>query len=251
MVCFALIKTDVSSLSCVSVKSLKIINKSKDNETGSGGTSNRAEEVNLSKNFLQDLENLQNSSITITNTNNSNIILNNDQQIFMGNLSRSSRRWLGVTLALGSGVCYGLAFVPWNYIRQHTIVNGFRSSRSGLDYVFTQFSGILAASTTVFFIYSLFHEAPHVCKRLLVPSLCAGFIWGTATVALFVANELLSVAITFPIIGSLPGIVASLFGVLVFKEISGYHSILKLIFASFLTVIGVVLTAWSKHYEPF
>jgi len=44
-------------------------------------------------------------------------------------------------------------------------------------------------------------------------------MWGIATSGWFVANKVLSEAVAFPIVSTGPGVVASLLGVLVFKEI--------------------------------
>ena len=45
-------------------------------------------------------------------------------------------------------------------------------------------------------------------------------MWGVATSSWFVANKVLSISVAFPIVTTGPAVVASLLGVLVFREIT-------------------------------
>jgi len=91
---------------------------------------------------------------------------------------------------------------------------------SALDYVFSTFSGILATGTLYFLIYAIFQKnRPKVYPHAILPGFVSGTMWGIATSGWFVANKVLSEAVAFPIVSTGPGVVASLLGVLVFKEI--------------------------------
>ena len=53
----------------------------------------------------------------------------------------------------------------------------------------------------------------------ILPGFISGIMWGIAEVAWFVANRYLTPAISFPIVTSGPALIASLWGVVVFKEV--------------------------------
>ena len=71
-------------------------------------------------------------------------------------------------------------------------------------------------------------------------------MWAIAQTAWFVANDALSLAVAFPIITSGPGIVSSLWGVFVFKEIRGTRNLGFLSLAIVLSVAGCVMIGLSK-----
>merc|ERR1712137_381805 len=58
----------------------------------------------------------------------------------------STEKQKGIVAALLAGCCYGSNFLPSTFIQDN--VSG--ASKSGLDYVFNQFCGILAGSTLYF-----------------------------------------------------------------------------------------------------
>ena len=53
----------------------------------------------------------------------------------------------------------------------------------------------------------------------ILPGMISGVMWAIADACWFIANNYLSEAISFPIITTGPGIVASLWGVLLFREV--------------------------------
>ena len=55
--------------------------------------------------------------------------------------------------------------------------------------------------------------------QLALPSFIYGVMWSIATAAWFVSSQKLSQSVSFPLSTRLPGIIASLWGVLYFKEI--------------------------------
>lgn len=61
----------------------------------------------------------------------------------------------------------------------------------------------------------------------------------------FVANDELSFTVSFPIITSLPGIVGSLWGIFVFKEITGKPNYVILLTACSVAIAAAVVIAVS------
>lgn len=91
---------------------------------------------------------------------------------------------------------------------------------TALDYVFACFCGIYSTSTVYFVIYIIFMKnKPKVYPKVILPGVISGLMWGGATAGWFVANQVLSPAIAFPIITTGPSIVASLWGIFIFHEI--------------------------------
>ena len=145
------------------------------------------------------------------------------------------------------GCCYGVQFSFATYIQNHTIVDGVRASQDGLDYVFSQFTGIFLASTIITGIYVLYKRKTALIKvDIVLPGLLSGLMWGVATGCFFLANSTLSQAITFPIIATVPGMIAAFWGILMFKEIKGLRNFLILAVASSMTITGAIVTALSK-----
>ena len=151
-------------------------------------------------------------------------------------------RAAGVVMALVSGVLYGNNFTPPDYVMQ----NGLGPA-APLDYVFSHFTGIFAASTLYFAIYCLLmRSAPRINPRVTLPGMLSGLMWATAQTCWFIANDALSVSVAFPIITSGPGIVSALWGVLVFGEISGTRNYVVLCSAIVLALTGCTMIGMSK-----
>ena len=71
-------------------------------------------------------------------------------------------------------------------------------------------------------------------------------MWGIANSAFFVANTALSQAISFPIVSAGPPVIASLYGVLLYKEVKGRRNLLFLICGFSCTIAGSILCGLSK-----
>jgi len=71
-------------------------------------------------------------------------------------------------------------------------------------------------------------------------------MWGIAQVSFFLAIQELQIIIANPIIASLPSVVAGLWGILKFSEITGKKNIILFCSGTTVAVIGVVLVAISK-----
>ncbi|VUZ56825.1 unnamed protein product [Hymenolepis diminuta] len=156
----------------------------------------------------------------------------------------AQRRIIGIILAVIAGSLYGNTFVPTQYIQ--TWYEG--ASVEGLHYVFANFVGIWMASTAIFLIYALSKKnRPWIpSANAIVPALVSGALWGTAQSAWFVANAALGEPVTFPIITTCPALIATICGMIFFREISGKRNYILLAMAFCVTAVGVTLNALSN-----
>lgn len=152
------------------------------------------------------------------------------------------QRVLGTVLAMVSGVLYGSNFTPNTYMAQ----KGYGPEQP-LDYVFSHFCGIYAASTFWFIVYCVIQKSsPRLYPRVILPAMLSGLIWAVAQTSWFVANAALSLAVAFPMITSGPGAVGAAWGVFVFGEIRGKRNYIVLGVALTLTISGCVMIGASK-----
>lgn len=90
------------------------------------------------------------------------------------------------------------------------------------DLLFSHFSGIMLASTMFVMLYAAAtRNRPQVYAQSLLPAYVSGLVWGCAMVCWFIANARLSLVIAFPIVTMGPGLVNMLWGVVLFKEVTG------------------------------
>ncbi|XP_022325098.2 transmembrane protein 144-like isoform X1 [Crassostrea virginica] len=165
----------------------------------------------------------------------------NDDSTFIDRLSPGKKRVLGIVLSIFSGILYGQMFTPAVYLQDHG------DSKNALDYVFACFCGIYSTSTVYFIIYIIFMKnKPKVYPKAILPGVISGLMWGAATAGWFVANQVMSPAIAFPIITTGPSIIASLWGIFVFKEIRGTRNICILLLGFVFVITGAILTAFSQ-----
>ncbi|XP_067455998.1 transmembrane protein 144b [Thunnus thynnus] len=161
-----------------------------------------------------------------------------------------TRRFIGCLLAFVSGLMYGSSFAPILYIKSHSLCHDSMfhgASIYDLDYVHAQCSGIFIASTVYFAIYcAAMNNRPRVYSRVILPGLLSGLMWALATYCWFLANNYLSAVVTFPIVTAGYGLVAALWGSLVFKEIRGLANCFIFVLASCAVLTGSLLTAISK-----
>ncbi|MBN3295448.1 TM144 protein, partial [Amia calva] len=166
-------------------------------------------------------------------------------------LSPQRKRMIGCGLAVVAGLLYGSSFVPVLYIKSRAGRPGSRytkASRFDLDYVFAQFSGIFLTSTVYFLVYcAAMRNKPKVYPRAILPGFVSGVMWAIANCCWFLANNYLSAAISFPIITAVPGLIAAVWGVLVFREVKGLRNYLVLVLAFLIVVAGSLCAAFSKE----
>jgi len=164
-----------------------------------------------------------------------------EKQNWIDKLSPSTKRIVGISLSIISGIFYGVNFDPPTYLMDHG------GSKDGLDYVFSHFCGIYITSTLFFVIYCIAKKnKPEVYPSCILPGLLCGLLWSIADICWFVANANLAMVVAFPIISTGPGMVASLWGIFAFKEIQGRRNYLILAGSFGLTISASVLITLSK-----
>lgn len=158
-------------------------------------------------------------------------------------LSMGRRRFIGLFMAAVAGILYGVNFDPPTYLMN----NYPHKSQNGLDYVFSHFSGIYLTSTFFVLIYcAVKRNNPQVFPQAILPGFVCGAMWAVAQISWFFANDSLSLVISFPIISTGPGIVASLWGIFAFGEIRGTRNYIVLICAFACVITSAVLTSLSS-----
>jgi len=125
-------------------------------------------------------------------------------------------RWMsGFAMAMAAGLFMGYAFTPAIQLSQ-LAGNG----TDQMDYVWSSFAGIFLSGNVAFVCYVLVRgEKSYIPRAAVLPAITSGAIWAVAQVAWFKANQELTMSIAFPIIASLPGIVALSIGVFFFGEL--------------------------------
>jgi len=166
----------------------------------------------------------------------------NSEKDFFESLSPGMKRVVGISLSIFSGMMYGSNFDPPQYLIDHDM-----GSKNGMDYVFSHFTGIFLTSTFFMITYSLIKQnKPNLYPNIVVPGFISGILWAIGQICFFGANSNLPFVVTFPIIGSGPGIVGALWGIIVFKEISGSRNMLYFLIATILAGVGITFIVLSS-----
>jgi len=163
-------------------------------------------------------------------------------------LPPKQRGFLGVILALFAGVCYGTCFCPIQYVMKHHKHNDAYSQKLE-DYAFTHYCGILLTSIIYFMVYALYmNNKPQVNHLALFPAIVSGFVWSIAQTCFFIATDKknLGTDTAFPIVSGSPQVIASLWGVLVFREVTKPRDLSILACAILFCVGGVSCIGLSK-----
>ena len=160
-------------------------------------------------------------------------------------LSVTQRRVVGLTMACITGLLFGCSFDPAQYV----IDTEYGGNDDTLNYVFPHFCGIIIASWMYFALYICYNASidrtPYIERSIILPAMISGVLWGIAEIAWFVANGIIGFSIAFPIITFGPGFVGAMWGILVFKEISGFRNLVMLSVAFVITLPGLILVALS------
>ncbi|XP_060707524.1 transmembrane protein 144-like isoform X2 [Hemiscyllium ocellatum] len=144
-----------------------------------------------------------------SNINTSEEIILTDES-WVDKLSPLKKRFVGSCLAVTAGLLYGSSFVPVIYIKNQALKNETEYKNA------SQFGFV------------------------------SGVMWAIANCCWFLANDFLSAVVSFPIITAVPGFIAALWGVLVFKEIKGLRNYIILSIAFCTVSAGALTTAFSK-----
>lgn len=158
-------------------------------------------------------------------TNSTQILVNSEenQLDFFDRLDPVKKRIIGISLAIITGIIYGQCNTPVLYTTQ------INESKNYLDYMFSYYTGILLASLIYFVIYcAIKKNKPIIYPQIILPGLISGWMWGVANVCYFLATNALNQAISFPISNCGPPIVASFWGIVLYKEIKGIRNLLIL-----------------------
>ena len=82
---------------------------------------------------------------------------------------------------------------------------------------------------------------------MVLPALASGIMWGVGDALWFVANEKLGFVVAFPIVLAGPGIVASLWGIFLLRELEGARNfVLMTAIVAVLVVSGAACISASR-----
>jgi hypothetical protein len=147
----------------------------------------------------------------------------------------------GFLMACAAGGVMGFTFTPVELLAQKD-----DNSSDRLDYVWSHFVGIVATGNLALMTYILTRcDKAHLPRESVLPAIASGAIWSIAQTAWFKANEELSMVIAFPIISSLPGMIALAIGVMFLGELKTTRA--RVFAAAGISVrgAGIVLIALS------
>jgi len=151
----------------------------------------------------------------------------------------------GFVVALVAGVFMGSNFDPPTYLQQLGPAHGH--SKDAMDYVISHFSGIFCASLLYFLVYLAMNgRRSFYGREVVLPGIGSGLLWGIAQVGWFKANGILSYVVAFPIIVSVPGVMAAIWGIVLFGENRGCRNLSLLGLVILLQGVGVIIVALSK-----
>ena len=129
----------------------------------------------------------------------------------------------------------GKVYCQWKNLTGNAAVNATSSTAAigactgipDAHMAFSQFCGILLASFSYFCIYNIYMQGftsvpgePFVNKKLIGPGFACGMVWAFAQIGWFYANENLSMQIAFPVITTAPGLIGTIWGIILHDEIS-------------------------------
>ncbi|CAJ0952860.1 unnamed protein product, partial [Mesorhabditis belari] len=157
----------------------------------------------------------------------------------------SSTRIAATITALLLGLIYGNLLTPISALVAHS--QEWNVPNTVEPYLFSHFLGAFLTSTLLFIFYGMARKnEPQINPSICLPAMLSGGLFGTGEVLFFVANHHLSQVIAFPIITSMPGLINSLWGIFLFKEIQGRSNICRLGIAYLITCSGVLMITLSR-----
>jgi hypothetical protein len=171
--------------------------------------------------------------------------IEDEEEDFFATWSDNTKKLVGIACAVCAGVFFGCSFNPSQWVIDHD--EG--GSDDNFNYVFPHYLGIWLTSWCYTLIYCLWKQfnnrKPYIPADCVVPGAISGVMWGIAEIAWFFANGQLGFSVTFPIISSGPGFIGSLWGIFLFKEITGTRNFMILGLAVAITLPALIMVALS------
>eukprot|EP01060_Flectonema_neradi_P032199 TRINITY_DN5079_c4_g1_i1.p1 TRINITY_DN5079_c4_g1~~TRINITY_DN5079_c4_g1_i1.p1 ORF type:complete len:480 (+),score=62.88 TRINITY_DN5079_c4_g1_i1:86-1525(+) len=170
-------------------------------------------------------------------------------QNWVQKLGPLERRVAGYLLSAVAGVTYGAHMSPVIYMAHNwdslSRGNTVPFSPYGLDYVFSQASGLLLGTTSHALLAILGGwGAAHLNSSTLLPSLCSGAIWGIGHALAIYAATTFNLAVSHPIIVVVTPVIASFWSTAIYRSVSSNH-FQSLSFALALSVASAACTIGS------
>jgi glucose uptake protein GlcU len=142
--------------------------------------------------------------------------------------------------------CHVIVQLP-KVCQNYVSVHHAHHSINPINYVFSHFCGIAETGLIAFLFYACCkRKRTYAPARLVLPSILSGVMWGIAQTAWFVANAEMQLSIAFPIISTLPGLVALACGFFFFGELATRASRQYALIGIALRVPGVIMIALSN-----
>lgn len=153
---------------------------------------------------------------------------------------------LGFSMAVAAGLLFGATFDLPMDLKNGEFGEAHRHDI--LYYVFSHFLGIFFTAIASLVVYiAVKGKKSHMPGKLIFPSILSGLIWAVGMVAWFQANVELGYTVAFPIVGSLPGIIAIFIGLCFLGEMQTRRSRMCALIGMLLRVPGVLLIALSTY----
>lgn len=166
------------------------------------------------------------------------------RQLAPAQAEQTGKFLVGFIVALIAGVFMGSNFDPPTYLQQ---IGPPEHSSNSMDYVISHFCGIVLATAVYLGVsFGVKGSEMYFGKEVILPGILSGILWGIAQIGWFKANTVLSYVIAFPIIVATPGVLASIWGIVLFGENRGRRNLSLLCCVIGLQVVGVSIIALSK-----
>jgi len=157
-------------------------------------------------------------------------------------LSPLQKRVFGSAACMLAGCLSGSTFTPVQYVVDKTADAATAAgnattvaagpfpgaSTALLDHLFAHNTGIWLASTAFFAVYLAVAREPDIHAPSIPAFLAAGIVWGCAMICWFLANANLSIVVAYPLVTLGPGICSVLWGLCLYREITGARNLLLL-----------------------
>lgn len=205
---------------------------------------NEEEEKEAIPKRVSSVGNLSAAVITVPTDPEPLIPVTDSQTSWVDNLSKSQKNLVGYGLSILAGLFYGVNFDPCDYAwLKWYKAQGYAK----MDMEFSQFCGILLASFFYLCCYCLYKKnKPDVYVKSIFPGFLSGLMWAIAQTGFFYANAMLSPVVSFPIICCGPTIISSIWGMTLYKEITGKKNTILLGVVVCVMIAGAVCVSLSQ-----